>query len=42
MLATTGFGLIALFSVLSVVLGEDRRRAPHMDNTISFASRLFR
>lgn len=42
MLASTGFGLIALFSVLSALLGEDRRRASQTDNTFGFASRLFR
>ena len=27
----TGFGLLALFSLLSVLLGEDRRRRPDDD-----------
>ena len=26
MIASSGFGLLALFSLLSVLLGEDRRR----------------
>jgi hypothetical protein len=27
MIASSGFGLLALFSLLSILLGEDRRRA---------------
>ncbi len=42
MLATTGFGLIALFSVLSTMLGEDRRRKSDANETFRYAGRWFR
>ena len=31
MIASSGFGLLALFSLLSILLGEDRRRNPGLD-----------
>ena len=31
MIASSGFGLLALFSLLSILLGDDRRRRPDDD-----------
>lgn len=42
MLASYGFGLIALFSVLSSLLGADRPRNLDVDQTFRYAGRLFR
>ncbi len=38
MIASSGFGLLALFSLLSVLLGEDRRRASDPSESVQIAS----
>ncbi|MEO8207992.1 MAG: hypothetical protein ABI598_03065 [Chloroflexota bacterium] len=39
MLAYSGFGLLALFSILSALLGEDRRQSSDSHEALGFASR---
>jgi hypothetical protein len=36
MIASSGFGLLALFSLLSILLGEDRRRNPDTTDLDTF------
>ncbi len=42
MLASSGFGLLALFSILSALLGEDRRRTSDPDDITRYFSRWIR
>ncbi|MES2210322.1 MAG: hypothetical protein V4515_09065 [Chloroflexota bacterium] len=42
MLAYSGFGLLALFSLLSTLLGEDRRRSSDPYETARYAGRWIR
>jgi hypothetical protein len=42
MIASSGFGLLALFSLLSVLLGEDRRRTTDPSEIARLASRWMR
>jgi len=38
MIASSGFGLLALFSLLSILLGEDRRRHTDPSDTFDYWS----
>jgi hypothetical protein len=38
MIASSGFGLLALFSLLSILLGEDRRRHTDPSETYEFGA----
>jgi hypothetical protein len=38
MIASSGFGLLALFSLLSILLGEDRRRNTDPSETFEYGS----
>lgn len=42
MIASSGFGLLALFSLLSILLGEDRRRASDPSESFDFGARWIR
>lgn len=42
MIASSGFGLLALFSLLSILLGEDRRRHTDPSDTYDFGARWIR
>ena len=42
MFAASGFGIIAIFSVLSTILGEDRRRSADPNRAASYFSRWVR
>jgi len=38
----SGFGLLALFSLLSILLGEDRRRTSDPSETFNYGARWIR
>lgn len=42
MFASSGFGILALFSVLSSILGEERRRSQDPNRAASYFSRWIR
>lgn len=42
MIASSGFGLLALFSILSTLLGEDRRRTSDPNEIARYFSRWIR
>ncbi len=42
MIASSGFGLLALFSLLSILLGEDRRRTSDPSESFDFGARWIR
>ena len=42
MIASSGFGLLALFSLLSILLGEDRRRTSDPSESYEFGARWIR
>jgi len=42
MIASSGFGLLALFSLLSILLGEDRRRTNDPFESYRYMSRWTR
>jgi hypothetical protein len=42
MIASSGFGLLALFSLLSILLGEDRRRTSDPSETFNYGARWIR
>lgn len=42
MIASSGFGLLALFSLLSILLGEDRRQTSDPGESVKYMSRFLR
>jgi hypothetical protein len=42
MIASSGFGLLALFSLLSILLGEDRRRTSDPSESFDYGARWIR
>lgn len=42
MIVSSGFGLLALFSLLSILLGEDRRRNADPSDNYEFGARWMR
>ena len=42
MIASSGFGLLALFSLLSFLLGEDRRRTSDPTESFDYGARWLR
>lgn len=42
MIASSGFGLLALFSLLSILLGEDRRRTADPSESYDYGARWIR